>query len=391
MRSALVIVAAFLIIACTGNVDCPQCAADSGSAGGEGGGSASGGGAGTGGGGGSAANLPAWRRDAGTHQWIEIPNTSGAGGAAIDAWGALAENKATGELYIAASGGHSDSSDNRVVSISLMNDAPAWVLRKAPSASVQTDVLYYADGLPTSRHLYQHLHYLPARNAVLLGGCRFGYGGGTPTGPGMDLFDLTTNEWLPRMTFPDITPFSAYAVEVDGEGRVWTSVGQRFDPASLMWSPPGTGPGLGRFPQATAPSRHAIFNLQYGDGQGYDLNLGVNARLLDTQTGNSVSITFNPSQALTELTTAQPNYAGMDYDAANDRFLFYSGVETGKVYVITPNAGTVWELSVLSVTGMPSVSVGAGINKRFRYLPTLGGFVLLTSRSSNLFFLTTSP
>ena len=121
------------------------------------------------------------------------------------------------------------------------------------------------------------------------------------------------------------------------------------------------------------------------------MNLGVNARLLDTQTGNSVSITFNPSQALTEFTTAQPNYAGMDYDAANDRFLFYSGVETGKVYVITPNAGTVWDLSVLSVTGLPSVAVGAGINKRFRYLPTLGGFVLLTARSSNLFFLTTSP
>ena len=81
----------------------------------------------------------------------------------------------------------------------------------------------------------------------------------------------------------------------------------------------------------------------------------------------------------------------MDYDEANDRFLFYSGVETGKVYVITPNAGTVWDLSVLPVSGVPSAAVGAGINKRFRYLPTLGGFVLLTAASSNLFFLTTSP
>ena len=278
-----------------------------------------------------------------------------------------------------------------MVSISLVSDAPSWVLRRASSTSTQADVLYYADGLPTSRHLYHHLHYLPARNAVLLGGCRYGYGGGTPTGPGMDLFDLTTNEWLPRMTFPDITPFVAYAIEVDGEGRVWTAVGQRFEPASSTWSTPGSGPGLGRFPQATAPARHAIFNLQYGDGQGYDLNLGVTAKLLDTQTGNSQNITFNPSQALTEFTTAQPTYAGMDYDAANDRFLFYSGVETGKVYVITPNAGTVWDLSVLPVTGMPAAAVGAGINKRFRYLPTLGGFVLLTSRSSNLFFLTTSP
>lgn len=394
MRPSLIVFAALLFTACNGKVSCPECA-DGGSAdGGSSGGGSGGGGGGSasgGGGGGGALTRPAWRQDAGVNQWIEIPNTSGAGGAAINAWGALAENKATGELYIAASGGHSDSSDNRVVSIALMNDAPSWVLRKASSTSVQTDVLYYADGLPTSRHLYQHLHFLPARNAVLLGGCRFGYGGGTPTGPGMDLFDLTTNEWLPRMTFPDITPFNGYVVEVDAEGRAWTSSGQRFDPATMMWSVPGTGPGVGRFPQATAPSRHAIFNLQFGDGQGYDLNLGVNARLLDTQTGNSQNITFNPSQALTEFTAAQPTYAGMDYDAANDRFLFYSGVETGKVYVVTPNASTVWDLSVLPVTGMPTAAVQAGINKRFRYLPTLGGFVLLTAGASNLYFLTTSP
>jgi hypothetical protein len=387
MRSSLIIFAALLLTACSGKVSCPECT-DGGSPDGSADAGSTDGGSTDGG---VSLTRPAWRQDAGVHQWIEIPNTSGAGGAAINAWGALAENKATGELYIAASGGHSDSSDNRVVSIALMNDAPSWVLRKASSTSVQTDVLYYADGLPTSRHLYQHLHYLPARNAVLLGGCRFGYGGGTPTGPGMDLFDLSTNEWLPRMTFPDITPFNGYVVEVDAEGRAWTSSGQRFDPATMMWTVPGTGPGVGRFPQATAPSRHAIFNLQFGDGQGYDLNLGVNSRLLDTQTGNSQNITFNPSQALTEFTTAQPTYAGMDYDAANDRFLFYSGVETGKVYVITPNASTVWDMSVLPVTGMPTVAVQAGINKRFRYLPTLGGFVLLTAGASNLYFLTTSP
>lgn len=334
--------------------------------------------------------VPSWRRNATLNQWLEIPNTSGAGGAAINAWGALAENKATGELYIAAAGGHSDSSDNRVVSLALMNDAPSWVIRKAPSAQVQPDVLYYADGLPTSRHLYHHLHYLPARNVVLLGGCRYGYGGGTPTGPGMDAFDLTTNEWLPRMTFPDIAPFSSFAVEVDGEGRAWTAIGQRFDPATLTWSTPGSGVGLGRFPQATAPSRHAIFNLQHGDGQGYDLNLGLTARLLDTNTGNSVNITFNPSAGLTELTDARPTYAGMDYDAANDRFLFYSAEATGKVYVVTPNASTVWDVSVLTTAGMPTVAVGAGINKRFRYLPTLGGFVLLPSATSNLWFLPTS-
>lgn len=333
---------------------------------------------------------PAWRNGLALNQWVEIPGTSGAGGAAIDAWGALAENKATAELFIAASGGHSDSADNRVVSISLMADAPAWVLRRASSTNTQADVLYYPDGLPTSRHLYHHLHYLPSLNVVLLGGCRYGFGGNTPTGPGMDAFSLTTNSWLPRYTFPDITPYNGYVIEVDGAGNAWTQSGNRFVPSTNRWSTPGSGPGLGRFPHATAPSRNLIFSLQYGDGQGYDLNLGVVARRLDTTTGTSVAITFNPSTALTEFMTAQPTYAGMDYDAANDRFLFTHHAERGKVYVVTPNATTTWDLSVLPTTGMPAVTSGAGINKRFRFLPTLGGFVLLPSRSSNLYFLRTN-
>ncbi|MBL8950552.1 MAG: hypothetical protein JNK82_07225 [Myxococcaceae bacterium] len=336
------------------------------------------------------AGYPAWRRGLALHQWAEIAGTSGAGGAAVDAWGALAENKQTAELYIAASGGHSDSADNRVVSIALMADAPTWTLRHASSTNTPTDVLYYPDGLPTSRHLYHHLHYLPGRNVVLLGGCRYGYGGGTPTGPGMDAFDLTTNQWLPKLTFADITPFNGYVVEVDGDGAAWSTSGNRFVPSTNTWSTPGTGVGLGRFPQAFAPSRRIIFNVQFGDGQGYDLNLGLTARRLDTTTGNSVAITFTPSTALTELTTAQPNYAGMDYDAAHDRFLFTWAGETGKVYVITPNDTTTWAVSVLATTGLPTMIPGSGINKRFRYLPTLGGFVLQPRASSNLFFLPTA-
>jgi hypothetical protein len=207
----------------------------------------------------------------------------------------------------------------------------------------------------------------------------------------MDAFDLTTNQWLPRNTFADITPFNGYVVEVDGSGAAWTTGGLKFVPATNTWSKPGSG-SLGRFPQATAGARNLIFSLQFGDGQGYDLNLGVVARRLDTTTGNSAVINFTPGPALTQFMNAQPNYAGMDYDAQNDRFLFYHGGETGTVYVITPNTTTTWDLSVLTTTGMPAATPtsGSGINKRFRYLPTLGGFVLQPRGSANLFFLRTS-
>lgn len=340
---------------------------------------------------GVAPPLPAWRVGLPLHTWTAIPGTAGAGGAAIDAWGALAENKATAELYVAAAGGHSDSSDNRVVSIALMNDAPTWRLRHPSSTEVAENVLYYPDGLPTSRHLYHHLHYLPGLDVVLLGGCRYGFGGGTPTGPGMDAFDLATNRWLPRGRLTDITPFEGYVVEIDGGGAAWSAVGLRFDPTTNTWTRPGTGPGLARFPQATAPARNLIFALQYGDGQGYDLNLGVVARRLDTNTGDSEVIGFAPSAALDEFVAAQPTYAGMDYDAAHDRFLFYHGGERGKVYVITPTTSATWSMSVLPTVDLPepAPASGSGINKRFRYLPTLDGFVLLPQRTSSLYFLRT--
>jgi hypothetical protein len=207
----------------------------------------------------------------------------------------------------------------------------------------------------------------------------------------MDAFDLRANRWLPRGHFADITPFEGYVVEIDGTGAAWTTAGLRFDPASNPWSRPGSGPGLGRFPQAAAPARDLIFSLQFGDGQGYDLGLGVVARRLDTRTGRSEVITFSPSAALDAFVAAQPTYAGMDYDAANDHFLFYHGGERGKVYVITPDTSTTWSMSVLPTVGLPdpTPASGAGVNKRFRALPTLDGFVLLPQRSAELFFLRT--
>jgi transposase len=68
-----------------------------------------------------------------------------------------------------------------------------------------------------------------------------------------------------------------------------------------------------------------------------------------------------------------------------------AGGERGKVYVITPAAAATWSISVLPTTGLPDAAPasGSGINKRFRYLPTLDGFVLLPQRTSSLYFLRT--
>jgi hypothetical protein len=89
----------------------------------------------------------------------------------------------------------------------------------------------------------------------------------------------------------------------------------------------------------------------------------------------------------------QPTYAAMDYDPDNDRFLFYcgQGAGAGRVYVITPNASTTWDVSFLATTGnLPPATPGDGVHNRFRYVPALKGFLLMPKATSNLFFIRTA-
>lgn len=106
-------------------------------------------------------------------------------------------------------------------------------------------------------------------------------------------------------------------------------------------------------------------------------------------------MTFNPSAALTQFLADTPNYPAMDYDSANDQFLFYDGHGTGagRIYAIQPNAGNTWDLNILPLAAgslMPPAVPDAGINGRFVYVPSLKGFVMLPKGSANLWFIRTS-
>jgi len=330
---------------------------------------------------------PTWLQGMPLNTWTAISGTSGAGGSAIDAYSGFCLKPSNSEIIIAAAGGHSDSSDNGVYSLRLSDNAPSWTTRRT-SSTPTADVLYYADGRPTSRHTYQHIHYIAGIDSVLLAGCYFGYGGGTPTGPGMDLFDLQTNDWQARYTYAD-SP-GGYGVVQDGNACIWTTGGRKFDTATNTWTNPGAT--ILRFPAAYDSARNLVFSMCYGDGQGYSLGLGLQAYKVDAATGTSTAITFNSSAALTALIVAEPTYAAMDYEPTLDKFLFYHGGETGKVYTITPNASAVWDIGVLSTSGTPASAPtsGSGINRRFVYVPAYKGFVLLPQASSNLYFLRTA-
>lgn len=355
--------------------------------------------------------LPVWLRDAGLNRWIEIPNTvlAGSPGApgedpldpyaqsnrAVGAYSGMAFRDDTSEIYVAAAGGHGDSSDNAVRSIALAEDAPVWRLRcpATPVAQRAPDVAYYADGKPTSRHTYWSSHWSSTRGRVMLHRTRFSYGSAVSFDDSNG-FDPVTGQWDPDNTWHD----GVTAQARDHLDRVWAMARTKiyqWDPATDVWTMLRDfgGDELPQGPLAEDTSRGSLFAFAWGDGQGYGLDsLSAWRFSADGQTRDR--ITFTPSAALTRFSTQKPAYAALEYDPAHDRFLFYASQvgALNDVYVITPNASTTWDLSLLPLDSAgvtPMTAGGGGLMSKFRYVPALGGFVLFPSTVHNLYFLKT--
>ncbi len=342
-----------------------------------------------------SAGLPpvgvaAWIDGQPTGQWIDIPGTANPpGGLQMNAYCDMTLRPSDSTILVVAAGGHNDSSSNAAAALALNVDSPAWTLLRASSWNgSEADVTRYADGTPASRHTYHHTHYIASRNAVLLAGCRFGWGPNTPTGPAMDLFDLDTNTYNAAGTWPNLPILGDYGVAQDGDGNIWTSSGRKFTVATATWSKPGSGQ-LHRYPAAYSPSRNRIFALQYGNGEGEGSEFGLIALELDPTTGNSVGITFNASAARAQLIADTPDYAGMAFCPVDGKFYFLHPGRIGTFYVITPNAGTVWDVATYTPTGTapPAVGGSGSLCKRLLWVPALSGFVVQSNQASNMKFL----
>ncbi len=330
------------------------------------------------------------------NQWFEINGTSGAGGAALNAWGSFVLREDTTELFVAASGGHGDSYDNRVVSIKLTDDQPQWIVRVQPTPQelVVQDVPYYKDGLPSSRHNYQHSMWVPAINRLIMCGAYAVYGSAYAF-PTIDGFNPDTNQWDPQNTWPNIT--SGYGVlRETNSSIIWANSLTRIDLEKKELTKPITTTAnvFARWPWAHDTRRHQLFSLQFGDGQGFNAELGIQAARIPLNPGDTqYKVTFKNSSTTDLFISEAPTYAGMDYDPMNDRFLFYYGQLTsvGRIYVITPNDGSDgWEMSTLPLadgSATPPSAPGAGVNKRFLYVPGLNVFVMQPSVSSNIWFI----
>lgn len=341
-----------------------------------------------------AVGTPTWRVGRTPMQWGQISGTQGAAALAsaagfsdraLNAYNCLNVDS-VGRLYVLAHGGHEDGSSNGCARINLMANSPAWSVLFAGSSSVQANVTYYPDGRPTSRHTYAYTHFVEGETALLLAGCKFGYGGGTPGGEGMDVFDLTTNDYRPRYHYPDV-PVGTQGVVKDNSGNIWTPTGHKFTVSTKTWSQPSAGTSL-RFPAATDPTSDRSFWMQFGDSQGFDLGLGLRAKELNHADGSIRDITIAASAARTAFEAAQPTYPSMDYCTADGKFWFFCSEEPNVVYRVTPSlVSTTWTMERVVIGGLTPVTAGSILMMRCRWVQALNGFVAMWKGDQDLYFL----
>lgn len=343
--------------------------------------------------------LPAWLSGQALNTWFQIANTNGAGGAFLDeGFGGLAQ---VGTKWVSlANGGHT-TWDNRVTSIDLSQDVPAWTVLKAASAATQNNVAYYTDGKPSGTHTYSSVFGLSATKAIRPGS-RYTAPDQVPFDT-VDVFDLTTNQWAGVVPdapgtsgsgYANVTPSGYFPVAQDHNGDLWCVLHTngnvaKYTVSTNTWSQPAMSAQVSpnvRYPWALDTVRNQLFGLTWGDGEGS--GTGIRAVQLDYLAGTQRTITFSAGSvtSVNQFTADAPQYAGMTYDPVNDRFLFYSNGTAGRVYVVKPNAGTTWDMSILSASGALPATV-APLVKRFAYFPELRGVACLPSDNGNIYFM----
>lgn len=177
---------------------------------------------------------------------------------------------------------------------------------------------------------------------------------------------------------------------------IWGSGFLRIDLEAKEFTNPITTGDLNiflRWPLAHDTKRHQLFNLQFGDGQGYNLDLGIQASRVPLNGNKRIQVTFRNNSATDLFYADAPTYSAMDYDPINDRFLFYygQGSSAGRIYVITPSdESDEWEMSIFPLaqgSAMPSPVPISGLQRRFMYVPGLNVFVMMPNGDANIYFL----
>lgn len=339
------------------------------------------------------STIPAWLASADLLTWTTVPNSillptldddpylgpnSGNTLSQSDAWCGAALKHSGSELFISL-GGHADGAGNGIYSISLGSESPSWVMRRGNSTPVAVNVSHYADGRPSSRHTYAHIHYNQSRDLLMLFSACAVYGSGTANFNNVDAFDPHLNDWLPASTFGN-TPSRGVETPMcmDADDNLYFQTGGGANPlfrwengagAYGEWSSllPSTPVFNTDYPMAWDSARNRLVHFNETAPTIYDLNTGGTRRV----------------RAYSGETSLITRRCAAIYCPDRDSFFHirYGRRQTG-VAVIAEIDPETFAVSALTLAGTgPTLGSNGGAGEdfygRFCYVPELRSVVLM--------------
>lgn len=329
----------------------------------------------------AAPGIPAWVQALAVGEWAVVPssntltNVQAASAArnVVEAWGCACASS-SGDVYLWG-GGHGDYSGNEVYRLRLNQATPIWNRLNDPSSPVTEDASYNPDGKPTSRHTYQS-HWFANGKLVSLGGA-YTYRGGTGDTSNVDVFDPVTLTWNTNvadggnwLACGDHATGLIYSAAPSGS----SSFTYRSMSPSYVWTTLGNDGTYTSFAGAAFDSvRQRIYRIG-----GYD---ALPVRYWQIGTGGADPALSG--SAASQFDSAG-TYPGVDYDSQNDCILLKS-----------PSGAAVYRLNCSTLacdtyvtSGVTPAAAVNGVNGRFKYLPSLKGFVYIPAWG-NAYFLKT--
>jgi hypothetical protein len=326
--------------------------------------------------------------------WCEITNTKlesvcprpspgGATGCSsvIVAWSGAAADIDNNQLYIWG-GGHNDYHGNEVYALDLVSPRMRRLNEPSPASAVLDCSDQYADGLPSSRHTYDALTFLPGEKAL------FAFGGSKAKCGSLAndtwTFSPANLTWTPRKqggppsgspgVMADFDAASNRVLLHDSAAAFWS-----FDPATNAYLRLRDNVTVDYHMTGRIDPKRQVFVMMGGGqlraisiaaGSGYDLMNWDNAT-----TGCDV-LRMAPSPGLT-------------YDPAQDRLVGWAG--GSDVYLFDADSKICTKVSFPGGPGPNGPATNQGTFGRFRHFPKLGVFVVVSDWQSNAFSLRMVP
>jgi len=348
------------------------------------------------------AGIGEWAQIAGTTAPRELRDYSGVG----------VRDDATGvEVFSALAGGHSgNAANNRVMTLQLDTDQPAWIERMPASDPAGTSVVrpvdaaFVSDGHPLPRHTYVDVNWVPALGVYVVGGEASGSDGtgGYPDHWGFRPDGRMSGDWLPRGTFPDRPDYRYQLSANDPETGAFFAFHNSARPGQYyQFNSRATPPTWTLHPlsgTSAAPQRGGVtFDsrrrklFQLGGGGWFTPAAGTRSLQIDPATGQMVDIAFRPSEAWSEFQANGGAFVGsaLVYNPDVDCYYFYNGNtgapplagQGGRVYRIVPNDTVTWDMEFLETRGITPADEPnySGVYNKFFYVARWQVLILVVS------------